>query len=185
VDGDLRTPRLRLRALAPSDERFYCALYTDPGVMRHVGAPLDGEAAKRAFSAVVAQLDARPLRWRYWILETRDDAADLGLVAWVPDRGDPGSIEVGVLLVGAAEGRGYAAEALAALADATFADPAQRRLWTRHARGNGLAEGLMRKLGFAPLADAPDGPAPRRWQLERRDWLARGPRSMAPEAPSC
>ena len=43
----------------------------------------------------------------------------------------------------------------------------------------------MRKLGFAPLADAPDATAPRRWQLERQAWLARGARSVAPEAPNC
>jgi RimJ/RimL family protein N-acetyltransferase len=170
---EMRTPRLHLRPLAPSDERLYCGLYTDPVVMRHVAEPLAPEAAQRAFRAVLRQLAADPPQSRYWILSPRAGGDDLGLMAWVPDRDDAGSAEVGVLLVGPAECRGYATEAIAALADAVFAQPAQRRLWTRHARGNGPASGLMRKLGFESMADADGGPAPLRWQLERQAWLAR------------
>ncbi|HVI59961.1 MAG TPA: GNAT family protein [Luteimonas sp.] len=169
----LHTPRLLLRPLAPSDERFYRGLYADPVVMRHVAAPLAPAATLRAFRVVLEQLAADPPLARYWILCPRAGDDDLGLMAWVQDRDDAGSAEVGVLLVAAAECRGYATEALAALADAVFAGPAQRRLWTRHARDNGPAVGLMRKLGFAPMADADGGPAPLRWQLERQAWLAR------------
>src|SRR3546814_14671922 len=82
-------------------------------------------------------------------------------MAWLPDPGDPGAAEVGVLLAVGAQGRGHATEAIAALADVVFSAPVQRRLWTRHARGNGLAAGLMRKLGFEPMPEVADDPAPR------------------------
>jgi [ribosomal protein S5]-alanine N-acetyltransferase len=173
MPGELLTPRLRLRPLAPSDERFYCALYTDPGVMRHVAEPLAPDAAQRAFSAVLRQLAAHPPRSRYWILALRESGCAVGLMACVPDRDDPGSAEVGVLLVGSAESRGYATEAITALAERVFAGPAQRRLWARHARDNALAVGLMRKLGFEPLPDAVGEPAPVRWQLQRQAWTPR------------
>ena len=167
--GDLRSARLHLRRLVSSDERLYCRLYTDPHVMRHVAAPLAPEAAQRAFRTVLRQLAGDPPRSHYWILVPRTGPAALGLMACVPDRGDPASAEVGVLLQGHAEGRGYAAEAIAALADEAFGG-SLRRLWTRHARDNALAGGLMRKLGFAPMDHVGGDPAPMRWQLSRQAW---------------
>ncbi len=184
LDGDFRTARLHLRALSPPDERLYCSLYTNPHVMRHVAQPLSPAAAKRAFSAVLAQLAADPPRARYWILGSQEELGDLGLMAWVPDPGDVGSAEVGVVLAGPAACRGYAAEAIAALADAVFSRATSRRLWTRHAHDNGPAVGLMRKLGFMPL-DADGPPSQLRWQLERQAWLDRHAPAFASPAASC
>lgn len=172
--ADLHTPRLHLRPLRRDDEAIYCALYTDAGVMRHVVEPLTAAAAQRAFAAVMRQLAAVPPQSHYWILASRGAGEALGLMALVPDREDGMSAEVGVLLFGPAQCRGYAAEAIAALADAVFAAPDHRRLWTRHGRENPAAVGLMRKLGFEPIEDAATGPAPVRWQLWRGTWLARG-----------
>jgi len=173
VAGDLYTPRLHLRPLAPSDEDLYCRLYTDHHVMRHVAPPLALGAAARAFVSVLRQQAIEPPRSRHWILVSRECGDALGLMAWLPDPGDPGSAEVGVLLAAGAQGRGHATEAIAALADSVFAGSAQRRLWTRHARDNGLAVGLMRKLGFESVPEASDGSAPVRWQLERERWASR------------
>ncbi|WP_027080255.1 GNAT family N-acetyltransferase [Luteimonas mephitis] len=185
--ADLYTPRLHLRPLAPSDERLYCSLYTDPAVMRDVAEPLTADAAARAFRTVLGQLAARPPRSRYWVLGLRGDRGDVGLMAWMPDRGDPGSAEVGVMLAGGAGCRGYASESIAALADAVFARPGERRLWARHARGNGPALGLMRRLGFVPLPDANAAatiPASQRWQLDRQAWVDRREPAFAPVAAS-
>lgn len=182
----LHTPRLLLRPLRREDETLYCALYTDPGVMRHVVEPLAMAAARRAFDAVMRQLAAVPPRAHYWILAPRGAGVDLGLMALVPDRDDDTSAEVGVLLTDPAQCRGYATEAIAALADAFFAVPGRRRLWTRHARDNPAAVGLMRKLGFEPMQDAATGPAPVRWQMARRAWTAgRAPAHLASAGPNC
>lgn len=185
MPGDLHTPRLHLRPLSRADERLYCSLYTDADVMRHVAEPLTPEAARRAFQAVLRQLAAVPPQSRYWILAPRTGGDDLGLMAWVPDRDDSGFAEVGVLLAGSAECRGYATESIAALADAVFAETAQQRLWTRHARDNAAAIGLMRKLGFEPLEEAKTGPAPARWRLERQAWAARRPSAFASPGTYC
>ena len=185
MPGDLHTPRLHLRPLSHADERLYCSLYTDAGVMRHVAEPLTPEAARRAFQAVLRQLAAAPPQSRYWILAPRTGGNDLGLMAWVSDRDDAGSAEVGVLLAGSAECRGYATESIAALADAVFAETAQQRLWTRHARDNAAAIGLMRKLGFELLEEARADPAPVRWHLERQAWTARQAPVFASPGANC
>jgi RimJ/RimL family protein N-acetyltransferase len=185
VPGDLHTPRLHVRPLAVSDERLYCGLYADPEVMRHVAEPLATDAARRAFSAILKQLAADPPRSRYWTLHPHDGGGALGLMAWVPDHDDAGSGEVGVVLARPAACRGYATESVAALADAVFARNGQRRLWARHAPGNGPAAGLMRKLGFAPLAEARSASGLLRWELERKVWLDRRARAFASPLANC
>lgn len=181
--GDLHTARLRLRPLSPADEALYCSLYGDPQVMRHVAAPLAREAVERAFTAVRRHVAADPpLAW-YWILAARSGDGDLGLLACVPDREDRAVAEVGVLLLPAAACRGFAAEAIAAVAGAFFATGG-RRLWTRHARGNGPAAGLMHKLGFAPADGAADG-ATLRWELAREAWPSACGAAFASPRPNC
>lgn len=185
VRGDLHTRRLHLRPLAASDERLYCSLYTDPRVMAHIADPLTTGAARRAFRAALGARAADRPQPRYWILRPRDGGGAFGLMAWVPDSEDNGSAEVGVMLAASATCRGHATESIAALADAVFAQPGQRRLWTRHARDNGPALGLMRRLGFARMADAEGNPAPLRWQLERQAWLERQAPVFASPLASC
>jgi RimJ/RimL family protein N-acetyltransferase len=105
-------------------------------------------------------------------------------MAWVPDRDEAGSAEVGLLLVVPAQCRGYAAESIAALAEEVFAAPPLQRLWTRHASDNAAATGLMRKLGFQRMEDT-TGPAPVRWQLQRQVWATRHPPGFASLPVNC
>jgi len=168
----LQTRSLRLRPLAESDETFYCRLYTDAAVMTRVGPSLTQEAAQGAFTRVLRQVAATPARSQYWILHAQAADAPLGLMALVPDRDDPASAEVGVLLLPESQGQGYATEAIAALAGSVFAVPGLQRLWTRHASGHGAAVGLMRRLGFVTGLGASDAGAQSRWQLLRGDWSA-------------
>jgi RimJ/RimL family protein N-acetyltransferase len=168
----LPTRSLRLRPLAESDQTFYCRLYTNAAVMIRVGPPLTQEAAQSAFTRVLRQVSATPPRSHYWMLHAQAADAPLGLMALVPDRDNPTSAEVGVLLLPEAQGQGHATEAIAALADNVFAAPGLQRLWTRHASGNAAAVGLMRKLGFVARRDTSDAWAQSRWQLLRTDWPA-------------
>jgi RimJ/RimL family protein N-acetyltransferase len=163
----LQTRSLRLRPLAESDEAFYCRLYTDAAVMNRVEPPLTQEAAQGAFTRVLRQVSATPPRSHYWILHAQTADAPLGLMALVPDRDDPASAEVGVLLLPDAQGQGHATEAIAALADSVFAVPGLQKLWTRHASGHAAAVGLMRRLGFVA---GPEAGAQSRWHLLRGTW---------------
>lgn len=166
----LKTPNLHLRPLIDADQPFYCRLYTDATVMRHVGPPLPPESAQRAFARVLRQIAAVPARSHYWILCAPATGEALGLMALVPDLDDAGSAEVGVLLLPDAQGCGYATEAIAALADRVFADSGLQKLWTRHASGHAAAIGLMHRLGFVANAGEAAVPTQPHWQLLRPDW---------------
>lgn len=166
----LQTRSLRLRPLTEADEPFYCRLYTDAAVMTRVGTPLTQEAAQGAFMRVLRQVAATPPRSHNWMLHAQTADAPLGMMALVPDRDDPASAEVGVLLLPDAQGRGHATEAIAALADSVFAVPGLQRVWTRHASGHAAAVGLMRRLGFVAEPDTSVAGAQSRWQLLREDW---------------
>ena len=152
----LATARLRLRPLGAGDADFYRALYTDAALLRDIAPALDDAGARRSFAAALRDAAAtRPAR-RRWVIVEAAGGAEVGLLGLV-------GAEVGALVVADRQGRGYAAEAIAALARHAFADLGLRRLHTRHAPTNAAAAGLMRKLGFAPLAPGDDGRV--RWEL--------------------
>ena len=159
------TMRLQLRPLGEDDEALYCRLYTDPELMRHIAAPMSVEAARRNYRA--ACLVQSPQKQR-WIITERSTGEGIGLLGLFAEGA---AAEVGVMLLFGSQGRGYAAEAIAAIADRVFAADGMDRLWTRHAPGNGLATGLMRKLGF--LCEGMHGTEQLRWEMQRERWLLR------------
>jgi RimJ/RimL family protein N-acetyltransferase len=156
----ITTARLRLRPLAGGDAGFYRALYTDAPLLREIAPALDDAAVARSFAMALRDAAAtRPAR-RRWVIVEGATGADVGLIGLLD--GDAGA-EVGALVIAARQGRGYAAEAIAALARHAFADLGVRRLHTRHAPANAAAAGLMRKCGFAPLAADAQGQV--RWEF--------------------
>ena len=160
------TQRLHVRPLTEDDEALYCSLYTDPEVMRHIAAPMTLEVAQRSFRAACELQSPLPQRW---IISERDADSDIGLLGLFAD-GD--TAEIGVVLLSSKQGQGFSAEAIKATADRVFAAAALRLLWTRHAPDNGLAIGLMHKLGF--VCEHRDGTqhTQLRWQLSRERWLS-------------
>jgi RimJ/RimL family protein N-acetyltransferase/precorrin-6B methylase 1 len=168
----LTTARLSLRLLEPADAAFYTSLYTDPDVMRHIGAVLDPALAARSAQRAVS-LNAEPgWRRRFWVIRRPQASSPLGLLALSRVAGRPAEAEIGAMLLPHAQGCGHAAEAIRALVACAFgADTGIERLRTRHHPGNAMATGLMRKLGFrlAHRADATDACI---WQLDRNRWAA-------------
>ncbi len=166
----LTSARLRIAPLAANDLGFYKRLYCDPQTMAMVGDPLSTEAAGRSFEAALRGHARSPARRLSWTLTDVAIDQPIGLLALMRELPDlaADSAEIGALIVPAAQGRGYAAEAIAALAAHAFGDLGLCRLVTRHSRVNYAADGLMRKLGFRRTADG-DGAQPCRWQLERGD----------------
>lgn len=165
----LHTPRLRLAPLAEGDREFYVALYSDADTMRRVTAAQSREAAARGFRVALEAMRATPPTRRFWVMRTASGEA-VGLLGL--DHDGPGSGEVGALIPPPHQGRGYATEAIAALADHAFGALGMHRLHTRHAAGHALAAGLMRGLGFRPAPDT-EGPHPLRWELDPAHWAAR------------
>lgn len=169
---ELKTPRLDLRPLGETDASLYCRLYTHPEVMRHIAAPLSQAAAQRAFEAVLAQSRSRAPALRLWVIFERDPGRDVGILALIPHRDRDDALELGAMLLVAAQGRGLAAEAQMALLDRHFSNPGNRIVWSRNAVGNRAATAVRRKLGFESDTAGECGPGQVRWQMTRGRWLA-------------
>ncbi|MEO7252029.1 MAG: GNAT family N-acetyltransferase [Arenimonas sp.] len=163
----LATTRLVLSPLTLRDDALYCRVYTDPQVMQHVGPALSTESAMIDFEkALRGASQSPPLRHR-WVVTERASGDHAGLVGLDYDNS---CAEVGALLLGAHQDHGYAAEAIAALADLAFCRLGLTRLHTRHSRINARAAGLMRKLGFVPVGPIAQEEAQQRWQLSAQQW---------------
>lgn len=154
------TARLQLRSMGEDDRALYGRLYTDAEVMRHIAPPLSPKAVQIAFKKACQQ---QSLQRQHWIIALRDDNTAVGLLGLFAK---DDTAEIGVMLLPHWQGYGFAAEAIQAMTDLTFAaQPLLHALWTRHAADNPLATGLMRKLGFMRLRDADS--EEQRWQLRR------------------
>lgn len=134
--------------MAADDEPLYLGLYNSIDVMRHVAPPLSAAAGRHAFMLALAQTVESPPRAHYWVCHDLEQAQDLGLLALVHDRGCRASAEIGMLLPPAAQGHGFASEALATVVAHAFARLEVCRIWTRHKREHAAADALMRRLGF-------------------------------------
>ena len=179
------TPRLLLRPIDAADEALYVHLYTDPGVMRHIAAPLSADAAQRGFRAAcrLAALPA-PLT-RLWIVSECGMPGRLGVLALLQHKDDPDGAEPGVMLTAAAQGVGVASEALAGLAEHAFATLQLQRLSTRHAAGNVAVARMMVKLGYQRADAGGTEPAEWRWQMTRGHWQSRrGAQAPVAQAPA-
>ena len=168
MQAGFATRRLRMRRLARADEAFYCRIYTDAGLMRHVAQPSTEQVARKDFHTAYRE-GSGTAQWWYWVMQARDGGDDVGLLGLVASEDAAGHAgEIGAMLLADAQGAGLAAEAIAALVDIAFAQTALQCLHTRHARANTAADGLMRKLGFIrrPAGDQVC------WQLSRDAWQA-------------
>jgi len=170
----IQTPRLHLRPIRAGDEALYCHLYTDPQVMRHIAAPLSAEAALRAFRTVTRLTQQPPTPpLVLWVLTERDSPIDIGILALIRHAASADSAEMGAMLSAAGQGRGIAAEALAALLDRLLGSAGLNTVWCRSAAGNDAASWMMLKLGFVRADAGPAGEAANRWEMTAEQWRAR------------
>lgn len=150
--ASFESARLCVRPLRAGDEALYCALYTHPGVMAHIAEPLAPGAASRQFAAACRlNLDPACVRQRCAVTE-RWSGAGVGLLALLGEPADPGNVELGVMLLPTAQGRGYARELNDAVLDRAFGPGGWgfRRIWARHAVGHRAAADALAASGFEP-----------------------------------
>ena len=154
----LETDRLRLRPFRAADFEAYSAVMADPGVVRHIGGqPLAREEAWR-------RLLCSPGLWAmlgygYWAVERKQDGVLLGQVGLADFKRDmepsiEGVPEMGWIFAPYAQGRGYAAEAVAAglaWADRALAAPETVAII---APGNARSIRLAERAGFGARVPA-------------------------------
>lgn len=115
----IETARLRLRAHAPADFAACAANWSDPDVVRHIGGqPFTGEETWRRLLAFAGLWSL--LGFGYWAIEERASGRYVGDIGFAEFQRDiepslRGMLECGWVLARAAQGQGYASEALAAI----------------------------------------------------------------------
>ncbi|HJP98041.1 MAG TPA: GNAT family N-acetyltransferase [Rhodanobacteraceae bacterium] len=116
---EIRTQRLRLRAHRAEDFEGCRAIWSDPEVVRHIsGKPSTGEEAWRRLLTSAGLWSV--LGFGYWAIEEQASGkyiGDIGFAEFQRDIDPPlrGMLECGWVLARAAQGQGYASEALAAI----------------------------------------------------------------------
>src|SRR5690606_29182047 len=116
------------------------------------------------------QMQAGPVRARYWVLEVAGQPH--GLMSLVVDPDGEGA-ETGVLLDAAGRRRGIATAALGGLMARVFGTRPRTGIWTRHRPSHQAARALMVRLGFEAEGRF-DPQGLQRWRMSRARWLARG-----------
>ena len=174
----LFTVRLCLRPYEAADAGdFFALLHADrarfqpsfPDRLQTVRTAADAHAALRDFAD-----DWRTGRFYVFGIWHRATAHYLGDICLMPQQ--KGQAEIGYYLAAAAEGHGYAREALAAVVDFGFGPVGSQRLLVRCFQGNERGQAVARAVGFQAE------PPPKRplWFRNadalsqiRRLWLAR------------
>ncbi|MBZ9713198.1 GNAT family N-acetyltransferase [Deinococcus multiflagellatus] len=138
----LHTPRLTLRPITPADLPEVVAYRNDPAVARFQAWPLPA-----TLETVQGLVSDRPLGAPGWVQR----AVTLGggpLLGDVALNTHGPQAELGVTLATAAQGQGYAAEALRALIDHAFGPLGLHRLHASIDPRNAAVARLLTRLGF-------------------------------------
>jgi RimJ/RimL family protein N-acetyltransferase len=163
------TPRLRLRALSARDLTLFRTLYCDAKIMRHIGKPLSPALAAASLRATVAAT-RKPGGLRFYVIVERQSRRGIGMCSLRPAAWDKRGVELGIMLLPFACGRGHAREAMAALIRFAFAALPATAVWVQHSRANVDAARLNVALGFRPVRRThPHGARHERqmWKLKR------------------
>jgi len=154
----IETERLILRPHALADFDAYCALWSDPAVVRFIGAkPFTREASWSRFLRHTGLW--HHLGFGFLAIEERGTGRFVGEAGFHDMRRDitpslEGTLEAGWALMPSVQGRGYGSEAMEALvawADETFPG---RRMTCIIEPANVPSVRVAARLGFTRLADA-------------------------------
>lgn len=169
-DWTFSARRLRARLVDDRDRALYRALYSDAGVMAHVGTTLDPGAVDALFAKVCGANARTPAMARYWRVDAAGADDPIGQVSMLRDAGDPRCADLGVMLLPQWQNRGVGLSALAGLVDALLSERwplGLEALTARHAAENPNAGRLTGALGFVVASTDDAGVL---WRLDRRDW---------------
>ncbi len=146
----LYTARLCLRPYEPADaDVFFALLHADrprfqpsfPDRLQAVRSATDARVSLRSFAD-----DWRTGRFYVFGIWHRATAEYVGDICLMPQQA--GQAEIGYYLAAAAEGQGYAREALAAIVEFGFAAVGSQRLLVRCFLGNERGQAVARAVGF-------------------------------------
>jgi RimJ/RimL family protein N-acetyltransferase len=117
----LVTERLVLRRSRPEDAETISGYRSDPEVHRQQGwERTDPDGVRADIEEMHDRLPGEPGGWVQFSVEERDGGRLVGDVGISPADGEPGVLKLGYTISPAAQGRGYATEAVEALVTYAF-----------------------------------------------------------------
>ncbi|MFC5437735.1 GNAT family N-acetyltransferase [Rhodanobacter umsongensis] len=145
----MNTLRLRLDALRPTDAEMLFDYRSDPVVARFQGwRPASvAEAANFIGRQAGASLD-KPGGWFQRAIRLREDGALIGDVGIHLPAEAEGSVEFGISLAPAHQGRGYACEAVGAVFELVFGELGRHRIHASVDPRNLASMAMLRALGM-------------------------------------
>jgi RimJ/RimL family protein N-acetyltransferase len=150
-EAALTTKRLRLLPLAASDFDLFRDLFCDADTMRHVDAPMARRDVRANFRATLQEI-GRAGGPCFFRIESRRTRRALGVCALQRLDARARRIEVGIVMLAAARGRGYAAESVRAVTAFAFGSLPIDTVWVQYRAANAAAARLFAGLGFRPAA---------------------------------
>jgi RimJ/RimL family protein N-acetyltransferase len=155
VDGELETPRLRLRAHRRTDLDDLIRFHGDAMVTRYIPWTVrDRQETADALALKLQQVTAEVGGWLTLAVEHREAKQVIGEV--LLKRGDDHA-EIGYVIASEFQGAGYASEAVAALLAEASADLSVRRFTAVVDTRNKASLRLLEKFGFAVMGEAEPG----------------------------
>ena len=154
----LETARLRLRDYRPEDFSFFRAIWADPEVTRFIGGePRGEEEVWTKFLRMIGHW--RMMGFGYWAVEEKATGALIGETGLCDFKRDmapsiKGELEAGWVLTSAAQGKGYATEAMTAVVDWAAAHFPDKRMCCIIEPANAASIRVAEKLGFVENAKA-------------------------------
>lgn len=118
---ELRTSRLRLRRSEPGDAEQISEYRSDPDVHAHQGwERTDPDHVRDEIEEMLQRVPGGTGGWVQFTVETAADDRLVGDVGLRVADDEPGVVMVGYTMAPAAQGKGYATEAVGALVDYAF-----------------------------------------------------------------
>lgn len=166
------TARLLMRPLQLEDEAFYCACYTDPVLMQHIGEPLTHDAALRSFAVALKIATEIPIRRYTWVMQEKQLNASIGLLALIVGKTntEPSNAELGNIMLTEFQNQGFTVEALSQLVDIVFSTTPLTGVFADHRVQNSAVNRVMKKLGFLRDMNVSEEISKCRWILPRSYW---------------
>ncbi|WP_343704364.1 GNAT family protein [Chitinophaga sp.] len=149
---ELRTPRLLLRQMQPSDAPQLLALRSNPAVMQYIPRPLAQTEAD--VLALITQFNTMAANNEgvHWALTVQGQQTLIGTIGFFNIRQEHFRAETGYILAPAHQGKGLMKEALQAVADYGFNTMGLHSIEAVIDPGNTASAMLLEKCGFVKEA---------------------------------
>lgn len=117
MNSQILGARLTLTKLAMHDWELFRSIYSNPSLMKHIGAAMSEEAIRRNFDKELALWDLDSTHWLTWIIHETTSGNDVGLISICTRDREKLTAEVGFILLESSSGKGYATEAIQLVID--------------------------------------------------------------------